>query len=186
MLITTDLIRSVRTRFSQIWIDPRNNHEVVECTDSLALLIHIEDQNKFVLLVEERLAMRTEENPAGKILGLVAGRFDNNQTPMELAVQEAREECGADITGEQIEFLNHGQPLGLSPGIITERSYLAFARIHSNQLEPDRVFGLADENEKITRLLVTLEELRNMTYDDVRVMTLVLWYLQNKVGGSYV
>lgn len=182
MLNTTGLVKSAKTRFSQIWVDPKTNHEVVECTDSLALLIHIEDQNKFVLLVEERLAMRTEENPTGKIVGLVAGRFDNNQTSMELAVQEAREECGADVSVKQIEFLNHGQPLGLSPGIITERSYLAFAKIHSNQLEADRIFGLAGENERITRRLVTLEELRNMTYDDIRVMTLVLWYLQNKVG----
>lgn len=182
MLNTTGLIKSAKTRFSQIWLDPKTNHEVIECTDSLAILIHVEDLNKFVLLLEDRLAMRTVDNPTGTITGLVAGRFDNNQTPMELAVQEALEECGADITGEQIEFLNHGQPLGLSPGIITERSYLAFARINSNQLESDRVFGLAGENEKITRRLVTLEELRNMTYDDIRVMTLVLWYLQNKVG----
>lgn len=183
MLKTDGLVKIADTGFLQLWKDKKTGHSFIEGTESLTLLIYVKDSDEVIVIEQVREAMRTPENPSGEIMELIAGRFDNNQTILQLAVNEAREECGATIEEDQIEILNNGIPLALSSGSTSEKGYLAYAEIYSYQLESDRVFGLAGEHERIARHMVKVEDFAKMTYQEIRMMALSQWFLRTKWRG---
>lgn len=164
------------------WQWPRT---VVESTDSLNILIYVVDQQRVLLLIEPRPGKIFLEGGDGKIVANIAGRFDGKEGPAALAIKEAKEEAGVTLRDDQVEFLNNGQFMYLSPGLITERAILAYAEVASGQIDPnERSFGAEGEDEQITRVWMTLDKFRTMICDDVRLFALREWFFRNKIRSS--
>jgi nicotinate (nicotinamide) nucleotide adenylyltransferase len=151
--------------------------EVVRTNDSVCILFYVRDRNKIMLVRQMREAAIRDDNPSGTLVELLAGRFDVNLGVKALAVKEAKEEAGASISEDDVMLLNNGCPMILSGGILTERSYLAYAVINSCQIEhEERIFGVQSENEAIQRVWLTPEEFREYICEDVRVFALREWF----------
>ncbi len=176
------LPRTAKKKFLQVWHDPVTGHDVVECTDSIAVLIHVVDKDEVILIREDRVAMRENYNISGAIVGPVAGRFDKNQKLMDLIIAECDEEAGAHPRPDQIELLNHGQSVAKSSGIITEKTFLAYAATNSDQLDLGEKFGLAEEHEDTTRLHIKASALKDILFGDLAAFALIQWFLLNKAG----
>ncbi|MFH1315874.1 MAG: hypothetical protein ABIH67_05795 [Candidatus Uhrbacteria bacterium] len=162
----------------------RNKRVFAETDDSVAVLIWLADTNEIILISQEREAMRQEDNPEAIITEAVAGRFDVDLSVIDLIIKEAWEEVGARIEFDQITLLNNGQPVASSAGVLTERKYLALAKIRSDQIEQDRIFGAPDEGERITRLQIPISELANMTHDCLATLALVSQFLLHHGTGE--
>lgn len=158
-------------------------YTVVRCTDAIAVLIHVKGRG--ILLVEQdRPAMIAADNPRGTLVEAVAGRFDVDLSPAELAIKEIEEEVGGTVSEDQIVFLNGGVPLAAGPGLISDKIVLAYAVIDESQIEPEeRVFGHASEGERIKRLFIPAAELGNMTFRDMKTYALVQWFLREHDAG---
>ena len=165
-------------------ITPAGDREIVLSRDAVAILLYHRHSDCIVLINQQRVAMITEENPEGMFTEVVAGLFDLEIGIKELMVKEVAEEAGISLTEEQIELVNNGMPLASTPGGNTERIYLGYAEISSEQIDTSRrVFGLKEEGERITRTFVPAEELESMTFHDMKTWTLVQWFLKSKKGS---
>jgi hypothetical protein len=162
----------------------RNGHEVVRTTDSVGFLF-VDPKRQLALLIRQpRTAMIRRGNLSGMIVEVPAGRRDLKISLKRLVVKEALEEAGIHIHPAQIKILNRGAPLALSPGILTERMYLAYAELDLGAcLKGNRkVFGLKSEGERIRRRVVTFNELERMTFEDMKTFALVQWFLKTQSG----
>jgi len=151
---------------------------VVRSSDAVAVFILV--KNRGVLLIKQcRPALISEENPTGELIETVAGRFDVNLSPAQLIIKEVEEEVGGHITENQVFFLNNGIPLAVGAGLITDQIYLAYAEVDESQIEQtERTFGHPKEGEKITRMFVSIDELKKMTFHDLKTFALVQWFLR--------
>lgn len=168
------------------WVDGPHPHLVLRSSDSVAILLHDVVNHRFLLVKQSRVAMIREDNPDGLITELIAGRFDVNLTPIELAIKESFEEAGAKILASQVELLNHGQPMALSAGISTERSWIAYAAITPDQLSgtDEAMFGLEEEGERIQRVWISESDLDTFVAEDVRVLALVQHMLNKRLSNE--
>jgi len=156
--------------------------EVQVAHDSVSLLVYIPRWNKIVLLNQPRVGMMSKENPDGFTMELIAGRVDKDIPLKDIIIDEASKEAGISLRPEQIKLLNRGEPMAISAGGTTEKSYLAFAEADPEQiLEPLRTtWGDPQENEIIERYFIELEELNDFECEDVRVFALIQFLLRKK------
>lgn len=160
-------------------LDIESGHEVVQVSDSIAILIHIVASGEVILTRQSRPAMKGLTDDDGVLVEVPAGRFDRDLSVRALAVAEVKEEVGVTIVESDVVVLNGGEPLALSPGAITERIYLAYVAINKEQMEKgDRVFGLAEEGEKIKRLFLSLDNFIAGPHQDMKTWALAR-YLEN-------
>ncbi len=172
----TRLLRVLYDGFAKLeewFVGGPHPHLVLRSTDSVAILLHDTVNHRILLVKQSRVAMIRKDNPDGLITEAVAGRFDVSLSPVELAVKEAFEEARAIIQESQVALLNYGEPVALSAGISTERSWLAYAAISPHQLTGNDtdVFGVPEEGEQIKRVWVSEETFLADDYvcEDVRV-----------------
>ena len=155
---------------------------VVNTTDSVAFLVHNLDKDEVLLVSQDRASMIRDDNPEGTILEVAAGRFDEKIGVKGLIRKELKQELGVEATNDQIELLNDGEPLALSPGVLTERQHLAYVRVRESQINPEkRHYGEPEEGELIVRRFVPLTVLARMTFQDMKTWALVQWFL----GSEY-
>lgn len=154
------------------------HREIVVTRDTVAVLIYVPQRKEVVLVQQARLSMIDEKNPDGDFTEVVAGVFDLEIGVKDLMVKEILEETGIRVTSDQIELANNGERLATSPGCLTERMYLGYVEVDIAEIEEDRIFGLAQEGEIIKRLFVPVEELRVMSFQDMKTWALVQWFLQ--------
>ncbi len=155
---------------------------VVVATDSVAFLVHNVDKDEVLLVTQQRPAMIRDDNPEGMITEAAAGRFDRDVGVDGLILSELLEELGVIATEDQIEHLNFHVPLALSPGVLTERQYLAYVAIRDDQIDPTkRQYGAKFESESITRTFIPVSRLEGMVFDDMKLFALVQWFLLNAV-----
>lgn len=162
-----------------------NGHEIVRASDSVAVFIYDRDSDRVLFVEQERKPMISKSNPSGRTTEVVAGRFDTALTVKALAVKEVREEVGVTITEKDVRILNKGKPLALSPGILTERTYVAYVEIGLKNIAEgdDDSFGCKDENEHITRKFVSAHDLARMVHDNIVAFALVQWFLHEGCAG---
>lgn len=141
---------------------------------SVGFLIYDPESDSIILVGQQRTAMIRDDNPTGFIVEVPAGRCDRPESVKAAIAREAEEEVGAKIDEDQIEMINNGVPLAMSPGILDELMYLAFIRLRPGQLSPDRIFGVAEEGESITRLLVPADSAHDMICVDMKTKALLL------------
>ncbi len=124
--------------------------EMFERGDAVVLLPYDPVEDKVLLIEQFRPgALRTCESPW--LLEFIAGMFNEDESPIEVAIREAKEE--ADITLCETDLTPIMKYLS-SPGGMSECIHLYLAKIDSNQVAVGEVFGLAHENEDILLHLV--------------------------------
>jgi ADP-ribose pyrophosphatase len=125
--------------------------EVFERGDAVVVIPYDVAQDKVFLIEQFRAgALRGKDSPW--LLEFIAGMFDENETPVEVAVREAKEEANIDISADDLQPVM--QYLS-SPGGMSERMHLYLAKIDSNTIDDKAVFGLPEENEDILLHLVS-------------------------------
>lgn len=161
---------------------PNGKREVVEVTDSVAILVYNKTGDEVLLETQDRPAMARAGNPFGKTTEVAAGRFDKQVGLRELVKLELAEELGiANVADRDIEILNFGKSLALSAGVLTERQYLAYVEVTQEQIDStDRLYGSPEEGELIERRFVAVEQLPNMMFEDMKTWALVQWFLAKR------
>ncbi len=127
--------------------------EVFERGDAVVMLPYDPITDQVVLIEQFRVgAIRTEESPW--LLEFVAGMFHQGESPVEVAIREAKEEANIDIDIAQVK---HVMDFMSSPGGTSEKLYLYVALIASAQIVDGHVAGLDEEHEDIKTHVVSRE-----------------------------
>jgi len=125
--------------------------EIFERGDAVVVMPYDEKLDKVLLIEQFRPgALRGDDSPW--LLEFIAGMFDENESPTEVAIREAKEEadltlCNADLQ-PIMQYLS-------SPGGMSERIHLYLAHFDSNNINDGAIHGLPEENEDILLHLVS-------------------------------
>jgi ADP-ribose pyrophosphatase len=125
--------------------------EIFERGDAVVVMLY--DPKKDTLLLLEQFrpgVLRVNETPW--MLEFVAGMFDDNESPVDVAIREAKEEANINLKSESIKPI---MKYFSSPGGTSECIYLYWATFDSSKVISGSVYGLADENEDIMLHLVS-------------------------------
>jgi ADP-ribose pyrophosphatase len=119
--------------------------EIFERGDAVVVMPYDIKQDKVLLIEQFRPgAIRGDDSPW--LLEFIAGMFDENESPIEVAIREAKEET--DISLNENDLVPIMQYLS-SPGGMSERIHLYFAHFDSENVNSGEVHGLPEENEDI-------------------------------------
>ncbi|MCW8863372.1 MAG: NUDIX domain-containing protein [Colwellia sp.] len=125
--------------------------EVFERGDAVVVILYDVAEDKLLLLEQFRAgAIRAGNTPW--MLEFVAGMFDENETPEEVAIRETQEEANIEITADSLSPI---MTYLSSPGGMSECIHLYLAKFDSTQVVTGSVFGLDEENEDILLHLVS-------------------------------
>ena len=128
--------------------------EIFERGDAVVVMLYDPAHDKLLLLKQFRAgAIRSGETPW--MLEFVAGMFNENESPVDVAVRETKEEANISLAPADVQPIM--QYLS-SPGGMSERIHLYWARFDSKQVIPGSIYGLEDENEDILLHLITREQ----------------------------
>ena len=122
------------------------SREIFERGDAVVLMPYDAKLDKVILLEQFRPgAIREGETPW--LLEFVAGMFNADEEPEDVAIREAEEEAGLIIPSDDlISILSYFS----SPGGMSEKIHLYAACIDTSKLRNDKsVYGLEGENEDI-------------------------------------
>lgn len=173
----------VHRGFARLWLASEidfHGEEVLETSDSVALLVFDKTSRELVFVNQKRPAMVRPENPEAIINEVLAGRFDVKIGVRGLMVKEAKEELGLTVSAEEIELLNNGDPLALSPGILTERMYVGYVEASSARFADGDTFGV-DVGEVTRPVRIPVDHLDEVVWDDMKTWALVQWFIANKL-----
>ncbi len=125
--------------------------EIFERGDAVVVMPYDVKRDKLLLIEQFRPgAIRGEDSPW--LLEFIAGMFDENETPIEVAIREAKEETDLTLSIENLvpimEYLS-------SPGGMSERIHLYLAHFDCDQVSDGAIYGLPEENEDILLHLVS-------------------------------
>jgi ADP-sugar diphosphatase len=128
-----------------------------EVVSILICLIDAQSHEKYLLLVRQRRIAEggfTYEHPAGMV--------DVNKTPLEIAVQEVKEETGLEIAENQLINLSPNKRLFPSTGTSDEAMYMFACEIMLEKSEIDalnnQTMGTEYEFERITTHVFPFQE----------------------------
>ena len=139
--------------FSQKYSDGITR-EVFERGDAVVVMLYDVLNDKLLLLEQFRAgALRAAETPW--LLEFVAGMFDENESSVDVAVRETKEEANIDLKPEQIKPI---MKYLSSPGGMSECIHLYWADFDSDKVSSGSVYGLADENEDILLHLISRDD----------------------------
>lgn len=125
--------------------------EVFERGDAVVVMLYDDKADKVLLLEQFRVgAVRGGVTPW--MLECVAGMFDSDETPLEVAIRETKEEANIDISVDDLSPIMQYFP---SPGGTSEYIHLYLAKFDSSQVISGSTYGLAEENEDILLHLLT-------------------------------
>jgi nudix-type nucleoside diphosphatase (YffH/AdpP family) len=154
--------------------------------DAAVVLIQNASRNRFLLLRQFRYpayhAMQNIDD--AWVYECVAGIVDEGYEPYQVAIKEAKEEAGIDLTPDQ---LNYFGAFWASPGISTERMHLFVATVpDSAVVENIGKTGLDHEGELLIAKWLTWQEVIELDQDVKDLKTdylLGFAMLINKVEG---
>jgi len=159
--------------------------EVVIATDSIAFLVYNRDRDELLFVTQSRAPMMRPDNPEGAILEVGAGRFDTKIGVRGLVVKELKEELGVSATEDEVQVLNDGIPLALSPGVLTERQYLAYVEVTSDRIDPaKRLYGEPKEGESIIRRFIPIQDLSKIPIYDMKTWALLQWFKSHNIASN--
>jgi nudix-type nucleoside diphosphatase (YffH/AdpP family) len=154
------------------------SREMVRRDNASCVLIFNRDSQKFILTKQFRFAI--SDKVKEPILEIMAGKFSDNEQPIEAAIREAKEECGYSIQPSNIEFIAE---LFASPGYTSEKFYLYYSEVQNS----DKVSeggGLENENEYIEVVEIEKDKFLALAKKgklaDSKTLVSALWYLINK------
>ena len=80
-------------------------------------------------------------------------------------------------TEDEVHVLNDEIPLALSPGVLTERQYLACVEVTTDRIAPaKRLNGERQEGETIARDFIPVSELSRIPIHDMKTRALRQWF----------
>jgi hypothetical protein len=159
--------------------------EVVVATNSVAFLVYNKDTHELLFATQDRAPMMQQDNPQGTLLEVGAGRFDTKIGVRGLVVKELKEELGVTATESEVQVLNNEIPLALSPGVLTERQYLAYVEVTSDRIDPaKRLYGERKEGEAIARRFVPVRELPQTPIHDMKTWALLQWFFARHAAAK--
>lgn len=119
------------------------SREIFERGDAVVLMPYDPLRDKVILIEQFRPgAMGREQSPW--LLEFIAGMFDGDELPTEVAIREAKEEANITVAHHDLEFI---MTYLSSPGGTSECLHLYTANVDSANL--GGVFGLPEEGEDI-------------------------------------
>ncbi|NQY86985.1 MAG: NUDIX domain-containing protein [Colwellia sp.] len=119
--------------------------EVFERGDAVVVMLYDPKQDQLLLLEQFRAGvLRANDTPW--MLEFVAGMFDDNESPIDVAIREAKEEANVELKPASIKLI---MKYFSSPGGTSECIHLYWATFDSTKVLSGSVYGLADENEDI-------------------------------------
>lgn len=125
--------------------------EIFERGDAVVVMPYDARRDELLLIEQFRPgAIRGEDSPW--LLEFIAGMFDENETPIEVAIREAKEET--DLTLNPADLVPIMEYLS-SPGGMSERIHLYLAHFDCEQISDGAIHGLPEENEDILLHLVS-------------------------------
>jgi len=125
--------------------------EVFERGDAVVIMLYDPEKDTLLLLEQFRPGvLRANETPW--MLEFVAGMFNDNESPVDVAIREAKEEANIELNQASIKLI---MKYFSSPGAMSEQIYLYWATFDSSMVLSGSVYGLADENEDIMLHLVS-------------------------------
>ena len=128
--------------------------EIFERGDAVVVMLYDEVKDKVLLLEQFRAgAIRTSTTPW--MLEFVAGMFDENETAIDVAIRETKEEANIDIVADDVTLI---MKYLSSPGGMSECIHLYLAKFDSTEVSTGDIFGLDEENEDILLHLVSRQE----------------------------
>jgi len=128
--------------------------EIFERGNAVVVMLYDTRQDKVLLLEQFRAgALRSEQTPW--LLEFVAGMFNTNESPVDVAVREAKEEANITIAQENVKPI---MKYLSSPGGMSECIHLYWAEFDSDSVSSGSVYGLDEENEDILLHLVSRGE----------------------------
>jgi ADP-ribose pyrophosphatase len=129
---------------------PELSRELVQHPGAVAVLPYDPKRQQIVLLEQFRVGMLAHESDPW-LLEIVAGVFDGDEQPEQVARREAQEEAGLSV-----ETLTPITQMYTSPGISNEKVWLYCGIVDSSHV-PEYA-GLASESEDIKLHVVSVEE----------------------------
>jgi len=125
--------------------------EIFERGDAVVVMPYDEKLDKVLLIEQFRPgALRGDDSPW--LLEFIAGMFDENESPIEVAIREAKEEADLILCDNDLRPIM--QYLS-SPGGMSERIHLYLAHLDSTKINDGAIHGLPEENEDILLHLVS-------------------------------
>lgn len=154
---------------------------------AVAGLVYNPDRDAVAFVRQQRWPfMYTAED--GYILEVPAGHV-GKAPPHHALAWELKEEMGANAEREalesQMQHLNDGQEVAVSPGWTNEKLWLIFVRLKPGQCDDSRtVFGNAEEGERTELFWVPVSDLDGTVYEDLKTWGLVQWFLRQREKGN--
>jgi len=125
--------------------------EIFERGDAVVVMPYDAKLDKVLLIEQFRPgALRGDDSPW--LLEFIAGMFDKNESPIEVAIREAKEEADLILCDNDLRPIM--QYLS-SPGGMSERIHLYLAHLDSTKINDGAIHGLPEENEDILLHLVS-------------------------------
>lgn len=139
------------------------SREIFDRGDAVVVMPYDPQSDSVVLVTQFRTgALNVAQNPEQKaeqspwLIELIAGMFNADENPVEVAIREAQEEANLELLAENITPI---MQYFSSPGGTNEMIHLYLALVDNKALNKlhvaNQVFGLADEGEDILVAVVT-------------------------------
>lgn len=145
---------------------------VFERGDSAAALIH--DVERDVIVLAEQFRIATYDKGPGYIVEAMAGSVEEDEEPEDCIRREMMEEVG--YRADKLILVANGY---VSPGSSSERIFLYYAPVATDDLVDPKASGLAAEKEDIKRIEFSREDFLDRVdaafFDDAKVMALGFW-----------
>jgi ADP-ribose pyrophosphatase len=124
--------------------------EVAERKSAIAILPYDPILDKVVLIEQFRPGAMSATNPW--LIEIIAGLFEEDDTPADVALREAQEEAGCEILDLYpiCEYF-------VSPGASNEYLWIYCGRIDATRVT-DGIYGLKEENEDIRAFTLSLDD----------------------------
>ncbi len=156
--------------------------EIVFKNNAVGILIYDPVIDAVILVSQLREAMINSANVSGRITEIPAGHIKSGGVK-ETIRRELEEEIGAKISIEQVQLINDGEDMAMSPGWSTETMFFAYVELKPGQLDMSKKnFGLASEGEQISRYFVRTSRLNRIVFKDLKTFAMVQWFLRYKEG----
>jgi ADP-ribose pyrophosphatase len=160
----------------------RISREIMERGNAVAVLGHDPNRDEVVLGNEFRPGvMVTGDNPYRE--NLVAGAIDENETVLEAAAREMREETGLVLSNP---VLIHSGGF-VSSGGTSEKISIVYGRVDTTQA--GGVHGNASEDEDILTVVlpakVFVERVRSGEINDLKTLVAGYWFAERQAAGRF-
>ncbi|MGZ8887605.1 MAG: NUDIX domain-containing protein [Nitrososphaeraceae archaeon] len=146
------------------------NWEIVDASDSVAILLYHETKESFVMVKQFRPAIYANGDPAGMTLELCAGIVDKDLSLEQIAIEEIEEECGFRVETKNLIKVTS---FHTSVGFASSKQTLYYAKINDS-IKINEGGGIDDEMIEV--IYMSISEAMNLVHKESIIKTPGLLY----------